>query len=500
MLRLELINSGRVLQVPEGTPLRDLLFQEGVEFPCGGHGRCSGCRVKVMEGELTPSSAEERLLDVEELRDGWRLACQAILQNDLKLEVGQWEAITLSDESAFEFRPGEGYGIAVDLGTTTVVTQLVDLSTGKVLAVISAWNAQAAHGADLMTRIEFAACGGRARLTEVAREQVGGMVVDLSKSSPGQVNRVLIVGNTAMHHLFAGLSVEPLAQEPFESNAPGLKQFNASELGWAMPEARVSVLPCLGGFVGSDLLAGIIATGLHKHEKPVALIDLGTNGEIVVGNKDRLLCASTAAGPAFEGARINMGMRAAKGAISSVTLNGGSLACEVIGGGPARGICGSGLVDAVATGLELGAIQPNGRLTGVSLQLSGEVRITQQDIRELQLAKGAIAAGLRIVAETWGVRCDQLDSIYLAGAFGNYVSLESARRIGLLPVLPARVLACGNTALRGAKMALFGQSLHLSEICSKIEHLPLNEHPDFQDLFIEHLAFPRVDSYVPHAA
>jgi uncharacterized 2Fe-2S/4Fe-4S cluster protein (DUF4445 family) len=321
-----------------------------------------------------------------------------------------------------------------------------------------------------MTRTEFALQGGAARLAALVREQVGGMIAELCTNP----RHVVVVGNTVMHHLFGGLPVEPLSQYPFHPSEGGLHQFDAAALGWPMPGVTVSVLPCLGGFVGSDLLAGIIATQLHQRNEPVALIDLGTNGEIIVGNKDRILCASTAAGPAFEGACISMGMRAAKGAISTVRLKNQTFECDVLGGGPARGICGSGLVDAVAGGLELGAIQPNGRLNGGTLlHLSGEVCIIQRDIRELQLAKGAIAAGLEIVAAQWGVTCGELEAIYLAGAFGNYVSLPSARRIGLLPPTPERVVASGNTALRGAKMALSSAMTCISQtFCARSSMSP----------------------------
>jgi uncharacterized 2Fe-2S/4Fe-4S cluster protein (DUF4445 family) len=412
----------------------------------------------------------------------------------LQLELAQWEMPILEDRSAFAFTPREGLGVAVDLGTTTIVAQLLDLESGRVLAVRSALNAQARHGADVMSRIEYALDGGQTELETLVRVQIGDMISQLVAQvrSALPLTRVVLVGNTVMHHLFCGVSVEPLAHHPFEPKQPGRFRFSPSELGWNLPsETVVEFLPCLGGFVGSDILAGIAATELHKSKELVGLIDLGTNGEIVVGNRDRLLCASTAAGPAFEGARITMGMRAARGAICDVQVNKGALVCRVIGGDLPRGICGSGLVDAVAAGLELGWISPNGRMTvGDTMRLADPVSLSQSDVRELQLAKGAIAAGLHILTGRLGVSLDGIQRVHLAGAFGNYISRASARRIGLLHFPLERIVASGNTALLGAKLALFEDVDRWESIRRRVEHVALNEDPEFQNVYAEEMQFP----------
>jgi uncharacterized 2Fe-2S/4Fe-4S cluster protein (DUF4445 family) len=309
------------------------------------------------------------------------------------------------------------------------------------------------------------------------------------------VRLVLVAGNTVMHHLFCGLDVGPLAHVPFETANGGAIELAPRDLGWELPAgAAVRFLPCLGSFVGSDILAGILATGMAETGRLAALIDLGTNGEIVVGNSERLLCASTAAGPAFEAGRIRMGMRAAEGAITHVTVHDGALACRVMGGVPARGVCGSGLVDAAAAGLALGALLPSGRLAGGAREweLAHPVAITQADIRELQLAKAAIAAGLRILLERWNARAADLGAIYLAGAFGNYVNIASARRIGLLEAEPARIVPAGNTALRGTRMALLAPSRRerlVEGIRARCEHVPLASDPRFQDTFVDSMGF-----------
>ena len=301
-----------------------------------------------------------------------------------------------------------------------------------------------------------------------------------------------------MHHLFCGVDAEPLSHYPFESPRMGLEQFRAPNLGWKVAgDPTVHFLPCLGGFVGSDILAGILATKLHESDEMIALVDLGTNGEIVIGNRESMLCASTAAGPAFEGAKISMGMRACTGAISEVSEDHGQLHCGVIGNVAPQGLCGSGLVDAVATGLDLDVINSSGRFSTQtsSWMLAPPVAITQNDVRELQLAKAAIAAGIRMLSEKMGTR--KLSRIYLAGAFGNYVNRASARRIGLIDFPPERTMPAGNTALLGAKMALFdldGGDRSYTKLRQRIHHVALNLDPGFQDVFVEQLAFPQPGS------
>lgn len=510
---LVLSPAGIRLKVPGGTRLQDVLFAQGVEFPCGGRGRCKGCRVKVLRGEFGVTPEEKNLLTEAELQNGWRLTCRHALDGDTELELAQWEMPVLADESSFAFTPGSGLGVAIDLGTTTIAAQLLDLRTGNVLGVETALNAQARHGGDIMSRIEFAVGGGQAELQQLVREQLGGMVSRLESSrrrgnesripnrkssepphvgSDDGIGRVVIVGNTAMHHLFCGLNVSPLAGHPFEPEQKGRVQFVARELGWKLPDAAVvEFLPCLGGFVGSDILAGIVASGLQDSAEVRALIDLGTNGEVVVGHRERLLCTSTAAGPAFEGARISMGMRAARGAICAVQAEENFLACRVVGGGEPRGVCGSGLVDAVAAGLELEWIHPSGRMANrTTMPLAGRVMLKAADVRELQLAKGAIAAGLRMLTARLGASLDDLQQLHLAGAFGNYISRASAQRIGLLRLPLNRVVAAGNTALHGAKRALFEPTGAWDALAERVEHVALNEDADFHTIFTEEMRFP----------
>lgn len=486
---------GRVIEAEPGAALQELLFPHGVEFPCGGRGLCRRCRVRILQGRLPVTEDDARAFTSAELADGWRLGCRARVQEPLTLEVAQWEAAILGDDTPFAFTPAQGLGIAVDVGTTTLVAQLVDLRTGRVLGVRTGLNPQAAFGSDVMSRVEFALRpDGLGKLRDLIREAVGGMVRGLAEQVSGPFQRVTLVGNTVMHHLFAGIDVEPLAHVPFEPEHPGPVVFRSSQLGWDLPaDPPVVFLPCLGGFVGSDILAGLLAVRMFESEQLIGLMDLGTNGEVAFGTRERIVCASAAAGPAFEGGRIRYGMRAATGAIAAVAVEDGRVRCEVLGGGEPRGICGSGLVDAAAAALELGLLNAAGRLAcGESWELCPPVGITQRDIRELQLAKAAIAAAVRIVLARLGASPDEVARVYLAGAFGNYVSRSSARRIGLLEFPESLVVPAGNTALLGAKIALFAKENRggWETLCRRVEHVCLASDPAFQDIFAEQIRFP----------
>jgi uncharacterized 2Fe-2S/4Fe-4S cluster protein (DUF4445 family) len=492
---------GHEVSVERGTPLRDVLFPYGVEFPCGGNAVCEGCKIKVLAGNLAVTPEQGQILSAKEIGEGWRLACCCRATEDVTLELEQWEAAVLVDETRIEFTPREGYGIAIDLGTTTLAAQLVDLSSGTVLAVQTALNEQGRFGADVMTRIFYAVTEhGQKTLEQSIRSQLKGMIGSLVAGAgveATQVADVVLVGNTVMHHLFSGIDVTPLSQYPFESSQYDLQRFRAADLGWnIIPSAGVQFLPCLGSFVGSDILAGILATGIHRSEALVGLIDLGTNGEIVLGNRERLLFCSTAAGPAFEGSCITMGMRATTGAIAQVTRANGGFNCRVLGAVSPRGICGSGLVDAVAVGLATHDVREDGKIMkgNGSLALSPPVEITQADIRELQVAKAAIAAGMQILLKTLGRSIDEVARLYLAGAFGNYIDRTNAHRIGLLRIPPERIEPAGNSALLGAKLALFSSDERVySEVRQIAQHVSLNTDEEFQDIFVGEMSFPSTE-------
>jgi uncharacterized 2Fe-2S/4Fe-4S cluster protein (DUF4445 family) len=479
--------------------LRDVLFERGIEFPCGGSVGCGGCRIRVVRGQVAITPRMREVLTDAELAEGWRLACEADDRGrgPLTLEVQQWEPSILEDRDELAFEPAEGLGAVVDLGTTTVVVQLVDRATGRVRGVESSLNPQAAFGADLMARIEHDR-SAPGELTRLIRRQVGAMLGTLARGQ--RVEQTLLVGNTVMHHLFAGLDLSALAVAPYRTPHLEDQVLDASALGWNTQVdlgEPARVLPCLGGFVGSDVLAGIVATGLHEADEPGALLDVGTNGEIAVGDRQHgIVVASTAAGPAFEGGRIAMGLRAGTGAIDRVEPSDDEptgLVCRVIGNVPPRGVCGSGLVDAAAVLLDLGRVLPSGRLAAgprATVQLAGSVHLIQKDLRELQLAKAALAAGLAILLEG---RTLPAHRVHLAGAFGHHVRAASAIRIGLLPPWAQTPTASGNAALRGARALLLAPSRRdaiLHQVRSRCRHVELAADRRFQEAFVEAMPFP----------
>lgn len=418
-------------------------------------------------------------------------------------------------------------GIAFDIGTTTVVGYLLDLAKGETLAVASRLNPQTRYGDDVVSRIDYA---GRepAGLATLQGEIVAAMneIVAETCAAAGlaadEVLAATVVGNTTMHHLFLGISPAALAQSPYVPATRAALTVDAREVGLSIhPDGQVSVLPNIAGWVGADTVGVILATDLHRQDELSLAVDIGTNGEMAMGWRERLLTCSTAAGPAFEGAHLSCGMRAADGAIDWVEMDG-DVAWRTIGGAAPRGVCGSGLVDLVAAMLRTGVIEPSGMMrTAEDLAAAGQpalaarvvrgergrefvlvpaiagaagraVRVTQRDVRELQLAKGAIRAGIEIMMRELGVGPADVRRVYLAGAFGNYIRPSSALTIGLMPHFPnAEVVPVGNAAGSGARLALLSRAARAeaNRILERVEYLELSGRPDFQDAFAEAMLF-----------
>ncbi len=493
------------VQVNAGTPLSDVLHEFGVEFPCGGKGTCGSCKVKLLEGELQVDNIQKQKLEKLKLPENWRLACYCKAESDITLEISQFDNIILADSTTFEFNPQPGYGIAVDLGTTTLVIQLVNLENGHILDSVSDINPQVRYGGDIISRIQSCLDGKSEELRDLIREKIGKMIQKMLQNHPVEVVKAVIVGNTVMHHIFSGLPVNPLSFYPFHSPNLVSQIFSAKGLNWNLPEsATVEFYPSIGSFVGSDILAGIAATKMAENENYSILIDLGTNGEIVVGNRDKIICASTAAGPAFEGAKISQGMRATTGAISSVMAstdpskggesnhkeiitNKAQFNCHVIGNVKAKGICGSGLIDVMAILLNNGQIGMFGEISNGndSIALTKNVSISQQDIREFQLAKAAVAAGIQILLNQLKITFDKVDKVFIAGGFGNFLNIQNVIRTGLIECEEEKIVKLGNTALIGAKMFLFEDKDYTREILAKTMHINLEAHSNFQDIYIE---------------
>jgi uncharacterized 2Fe-2S/4Fe-4S cluster protein (DUF4445 family) len=422
------------------------------------------------------------------------------------------------------------FGLAVDIGTTTLVAYLTDLNTGRVVAKGAATNPQSVCGADVISRITYAA-GGPDKLDLLQEKAVTGIngiigrVCQEASVGPAEIYQAVVVGNTTMIHLFLGVDPSYLAPAPFVPAFRQMVSVAAREVGLKiLPTGTVVVLPSVAGYVGSDTVGVMLAAGADRLPGISLMVDIGTNGEIVLAGKGRILTCSTAAGPAFEGAEIKWGMRAAEGAIEGVHI-AGDVELAVIGGGQPVGICGSGLIDAVAEMLQAGLINSTGRLVNTktligslppqvgrrirrdgqgnefvlawSQETTGgeDIVLSQKDIRELQLAKGAIHAGIKVLMREMGVSVEDITEVLLAGAFGNFINKESALAIGLLPPVPLdKVISVGNAAGEGAKLALISKKerARALALAKAAEHVELSARADFHEEFISSLFFPAV--------
>jgi uncharacterized 2Fe-2S/4Fe-4S cluster protein (DUF4445 family) len=422
---------------------------------------------------------------------------------------------------------GRRFGIAFDLGTTTVVATLLDLGTGTPVAVASALNKQQPFGADVITRISATMMdpGALDKLQALAQETLAELAAAVCAEGgvePDEVYEVALAGNATMTHLVLGIDPEPLGMAPFILSTRLYPEVLAADLGLpAHPRARAVVFPSFGAYVGGDITAGLLASGMDRDARVRLFVDIGTNCEIVLGNRDWLLATAAPAGPAFEGAAIRCGMRAADGAIEVVTMSADELGLKVIGDAEPQGLCGSGLVDAVTGLVRLGLLDSSGRLVtreqaavlapGLAGRLTtiGKERVfvlhwrgpaaedsiylSQRDVRELQFAKAAIATGWRILLEEAGLTEADVKQVLLAGSFGSYLSPAAAIRIGLVPKVPvARVVPAGNVAGEGAKMALLSLRERAGGLAllEEVRYVELSDRADFNDRFVEQLNFP----------
>lgn len=424
----------------------------------------------------------------------------------------------------------ELYGVAFDIGTTSVVAFLQDLSTGETLAIRSTGNPQRVIGADVISRIEYInnTLGGSAFLQETiisALNELIDQLLEITGVERKYLYEAAVAGNTTMHHLLLGINPRNIALSPFIPAIKAGMDIPAKELGLKLSQnGNVHVLPNIAGFVGSDTVGAILSSGIHNNSEIRLLIDIGTNGEVALGSREGVMVCSTAAGPAFEGAQIRFGMRAADGAVEGIKIIEDTVECKVIGDTlPIVGICGSGLIQGAAELLTHGIIGPSGKmLTPEEAKyklrpalaervqvfedqnafllipeddLKGQkaIYITQSDIRELQLAKGALAAGIRTLMNEMNITVEDIEELLLAGAFGSYIDKISAQTIGLIPPLtPKRIRSVGNAAGMGAVMVLLSRDSaeDAQNIAINAKNIELSSRSDFQDFFIDAMFFP----------
>ena len=532
-----------------GETLFDCAESLGVRVPtsCRKQGKCKECLVEVVEGMelLSPLEPEEK-----HLRDSFRLSCRCKLLSDegivrchtmrrgeMKIESHSLELIgnrqklkldpavtrdgerILLDDKEIARTTGPIFGLAMDLGTTTVVLRLLDLESGEVIADASFENPQRFGGSDVMSRIQYdTEEGGRV----LQRTLIGYLkhAIEAFPVEPESIYELIVAGNSTMRDIFFGMSVYTIGQSPYQSlselEARDGKRVSTSlsKTGKQLrlpihPKARVYGLPIVSGHVGADTSACLLAVDLAHEEKTVAIMDIGTNTELVVGNKHGILAASCPAGPAFEGGAIRCGMPGLLGAIEKVRIGDDEeIHYEVIGGGAPLGICGSGMIDLLSELLRMDLMNELGRFEEdpeIALEDEGPnpIVFTEGDVNELAQAKGANVAGLRIAFANAGVRFEDLDLFYLAGGFGRHLNLESAKRIGLIPNLDnSKIAQVGNASIEGACIALLSRSKReeLEGLVRRVKHCRLEADPGFFDYFVEGCQFRPVESLDAEAA
>jgi uncharacterized 2Fe-2S/4Fe-4S cluster protein (DUF4445 family) len=546
---VKLVINSREVEAPAGRSLFELAERAGIRVPtsCHGQGKCRECLVEVVEGMelLSDRTPEER-----ELRGDFRLACRcraAAASGRVRCHTLRRGALRIEERSAalpvhgapppldpavtrqgdrvlldgVEITRPEGptrssgptrsggpiHGLAMDLGTTTVVLRLFDLETGTLRATSSFENPQRFGGSNVMARIEYDTTHP-GRLLQRTLLGYLGRAIDELPVEPETIYELVVAGNSTMRDLFFGLDVHPIGQKPYRSITQrdviaGRRDSTSLALPARRlrlplhPRARVYGLPLISGHVGADAAACLLAVDLAREERLVGLMDLGTNTELVVGNRRRILAASCPAGPAFEGGAIACGMPSLDGAIESVRIGqDGGVDVRVIGDAAPEGLCGSGLVELLSELLRTGRMNVRGRLPAGSdrfvVDAERAISLRERDISELAQAKAANAAGLRLVLESYGASLDDVEVFYLAGAFGRHLNLDAARRIGLIPDLPDRkIVQVGNAAIEGASIALLSQTRRreLEALVGTVTHVELQSHPEFFDAFVEGCLF-----------
>jgi uncharacterized 2Fe-2S/4Fe-4S cluster protein (DUF4445 family) len=547
-MSVELHFNGQRTSVRPGSSLFDCAESLGVHVPtsCRKQGKCKECVVEVIEGMeclSRPVPAEKHLkgpfrlsCSCKIIADSGVVRCHTMRRGEMKIErhafqlpagSQKWKldpAVTrdggriLLDGEEIDRSTGPIHGLALDLGTTTIVLRLLNLETGEIVADASFENPQRFGGSDVMARIHYDTHDPSKLLQRTLAGYLSHAIEEFPVD-PKTIYELVVAGNSTMRDLFFRLNVYSIGQSPYRSitelemaegrrTTTSLSEPAKKLLLPLHPRARTYGLPIISGHVGADAAAGMLAVDLANEVRLVALMDIGTNTELILGNKNKIFAASCPAGPAFEGGKIACGMPGLPGAVEKVKLNAdGSFSVQVIGDGPAEGICGSGLVDL------LGELLKNHRINALGRFEHGEDRIllnvnsdspiyfTESDINELAQAKGANVAGLHIIFEQYGVRFEDLDVFYLAGGFGRHLNVESSKRIGLIPNIDdSKILQVGNASIEGACIALLSRTKRqeLEDLVKRVRHCRLEAHPRFFDYFVEGCQFNPVTS--PNAA
>ena len=479
-------------------------------FPCGGAGSCGKCRIRVIRGTLDVTAEDERIFTPEELRQGWRLACRAIPKEEIEIVVPvsqehEFVAVGQQNHHNAVYPESQNYGLAIDIGTTTIAVSLVDRESGQAIQTVTAVNSQRRYGADVISRIQAANDGQLSALQQCVRQDIQQLFQQLWTAYPlakATVHHAVVAANTTMLHLLMGWDCRGLGAWPFHPYSLGGQTYEWRDVfGTTDCEGTVMLLPGISTYVGADITAGIWQCAMHRQSGLTLLLDLGTNGEMAIGNQHGFLTASTAAGPALEGGNLTWGTGSVPGAICHVSIQHRQAHVQTIQGASPCGICGSGVIDTMAGLVQQQLVDEKGRLCepyftqGFPLASTinhQRIVLTQQDIRNIQLAKSAVRAGLEVLIHQAGATYDTIDHVYLAGGFGLYLRPEQAGQIGLLPQeLIAKTSAVGNTSLQGATAAVCHSQVlpAMKTIVSHAQDIVLSNHKAFQDMYIQYMDF-----------
>lgn len=498
---------------------------EYISAPCNGNGICGKCIVRYKSGATEPTKQDREFLSEKQLEQGYRLACQSYPTEEYKVEIpeleetievlSQWEnqrteeILKNTAEGTAEKTENALYGICIDIGTTTLAALLVNLETEADCQTAVSVNHQRAYGSDVLSRISASNGGKKWEIQRCIRQDLQKLIRELlqkEKITEQQIQRIVIAGNTTMCHLLRGFSCETLGVAPFLPVDLSWMEGSAADfLGMKELDTKVVILPGISAFVGADIMAGIAKMNMHRSEGYHLLLDIGTNGEMVLGNCRHMYVTSTSAGPAFEGGNISCGMAGIPGVISHVFMEEtGKAGFQVIGEADgenkkkqqAIGICGTGMIDLVYELRKHQMIDEHGTYSDLyfdtGYELAGKVKFTQNDIRELQMAKAAIRAGVDILVKKAGITFDEVDNCYLAGGFGTKIDIKKAAGIGLIPKeLEMKTIPAGNTVLAGTKEVLLGRisKEELEKIQTMADVINLAEENDFEELYLSYMDF-----------
>ena len=497
---------------------------EYISAPCNGNGICGKCIVRYKSGATEPTKQDREFLSEKQLEQGYRLACQSYPTEEYKVEIpeleetievlSQWEnqrteeILKNTAEGTAEKTENALYGICIDIGTTTLAALLVNLETEADCQTAVSVNHQRAYGSDVLSRISASNGGKKWEIQRCIRQDLQKLIRELlqkEKITEQQIQRIVIAGNTTMCHLLRGFSCETLGVAPFLPVDLSWMEGSAADfLGMKELDTKVVILPGISAFVGADIMAGIAKMNMHRSEGYHLLLDIGTNGEMVLGNCRHMYVTSTSAGPAFEGGNISCGMASIPGVISHVFMEEtGKAGFQVIGETDgenkkqqAIGICGTGMIDLVYELREHQMIDEHGTYSDLyfdtGYELAEKVKFTQNDIRELQMAKAAIRAGVDILVKKAGIAFDEVDNCYLAGGFGTKIDIKKAAGIGLIPEeLEMKTIPAGNTVLAGTKEVLLGRisKEELEKIQTMADVINLAEENDFEELYLSYMDF-----------